>query len=237
MKKYLALLAFLVCATLKGFAQTTGGDEDRPRTTVEKPSRDFLMLKFNYNGWGNMPDSIKTKGLSRGFNASISYDFPIKKSHFSFAAGLGIGVSNIFLDDQVIRVSDTGSLGQARFVKDTGDVYKRYKLTTAYLEMPLELRFFGNNQNRNKGFKAAIGATVGMNIGAHTKGVTSAGGTKIIEKESTRRFMQQWSFAATARIGYGNFSLFGSYNLTPIFKDNLGPAVVPYSVGLCITGL
>ena len=44
--------------------------EDK-KTAVVKNSRDFLMLQIMYNGWLNAPDSIKTKGINRGFNAYV----------------------------------------------------------------------------------------------------------------------------------------------------------------------
>jgi hypothetical protein len=101
----------------------------------------------------------------------------------------------------------------------------------------LELRFFGNNKNRNRGFKAAIGTNIGLNVGAHTKGVSGKGGSKFNDKVVTKRFIQQWSFSPTVRLGYGNFSVYGSYSLTPLFKDGAGPQVLPFSVGICLTGL
>jgi hypothetical protein len=235
MKKTLVLLAVAMSGVFYAGAQTTGkvNDEEETKSTVEKPSRDFVMIKLTSGGWADRPDSIKTKSLARGFALSIMYDFPIKKSNFSFAAGIGINAQNVYLDGQTINFKDTGS--QAIFV--TSAAYKRYKLTTTRLEMPLELRFFGNNHNRNTGFKAAIGANIGLTVGSHTKGVSGSGGSKFNDKVVTKRFIQQWDFAPTMRIGYGNFSLYGSYSLTPIFKENAGPQMVQYSVGICLTGL
>lgn len=204
------------------------------RTEISKPSRDFLMLQFLYTCWYDAPDTIKTKGFSRAFNAYLCYDFPIKKSHFSFAAGIGVGIDNVFLNDQEIIVTDIDSSAQARFVPESKN-YKRYKLTTSYLEAPFELRFFGNKVNRNKGFKAAVGLRVGTLIGAHTKGKEND--TKIIYKTGTKNFLETWRFAGTVRLGYGNFTLMGTYNLTELYKENQGPALIPFSIGLCITGL
>ena len=45
------------------------------------------------------PDSVATTGFGRGFNGYICYDFPLGKSNFSFAAGIGIGTSNIYLNN------------------------------------------------------------------------------------------------------------------------------------------
>jgi len=205
---------------------------------IVKPSRDFLMIQLTYLlPQQSVKDSIKLKSINYGFNAFLCYDFPIKKSNMSFAAGLGISASNLYLKDQLLMLSDTGKLGVgARVVNDTAD-YKRFKFTTAYLQAPFELRYFSNKYNRNKGFKAALGIQVGTLLGAHTKGLRGVGGSNIKEKVNTKRYISPWNFAATVRFGYGNFSVFGSYNLTPVFRDNTGPPVTPAAIGICITGL
>jgi hypothetical protein len=110
-------------------------------------------------------------------------------------------------------------------------------LTTAYFEAPFELRYFQNNVNKNKGFKAAVGLRIGTLLQAHTKGVYSSSGTKTTDKVVSKRFLDTWRFAATARVGYGNFSLYMAYNLNTLFKAGFGPDITPYSVGLCISGL
>jgi hypothetical protein len=208
-----------------------------PPSEVEKPSRDFVMVQLTYEGWANKPDSIHTGGIGRGLNAYLCYDFPIQKSHFSFAAGVGVGTSNIYLDNQQMVLTDTGARGSSvRFINETTD-YKKYKLTTAYLEAPFELRYFGNNNNRNKGFKAAIGFRAGALVGAHVKDSRTVDGNKVIDKINTKRYLDKWRFAGTVRVGYGNFTLFGSYNINALFKEGSGPDIIPYSVGLCITGL
>ena len=232
-----ALVALFALCSATAYGQDVVKEENKNTTKVTKPSRDFVMLQFTYEGWANKPDSINLGSLNRGFNAYLCYDFPIAKSNFSFAAGVGIGTSNIYFDNQQVVVSDTGALAdQVRFIPETMD-YKKFKLTTAYLEAPFELRFFSNKNNRNQGFKAAVGLRVGTLVGAHTKGRRQVEGVKLVEKENTKRYMETWRFSATARLGYGNFSLMGSYNLNSLYKQGLGPEITPYSIGLCITGL
>ncbi|RYE24262.1 MAG: hypothetical protein EOP51_07920 [Sphingobacteriales bacterium] len=232
MMKRFALLAaaVLVSCTAVKAQDVEGGTKAKP--PVEKPSRDFVMFQVTYDGW-QKPDSVKTTGIGRGINAYICYDFPIKKSNFSFAVGLGIGTSNIYLNNQEINVTDT-AIKQAIFQPESAD-YKKYKLTTAYLEAPFELRFFGNKDNRNKGFKAAVGLRAGTLLGAHTKAKNNA--NKTVEKESTKQYLESWRVSATARIGWGNFSLFGAYNLINLYKEGSGPVITPYSIGIALTGL
>ncbi|WP_109695570.1 porin family protein [Chitinophaga deserti] len=229
MKKLLFTLGFLASsATL--FAQNMAG---LPVNKV-KQSRDFLVIGISYDGWASAPDSVKTKGLSRGFNIALMYDMPITKEHFSVAAGLGFSTSSIFLDDQAIDMSN-GNSSAVRFVKT--EAYKKYKVATNFLEIPLEFRYRQNSENANTGFKASIGARVGMLVNAHTKGKNTLGGEKNTIKEQNRRFFNPWRFAGTARIGYGNFALFGTMNLNPLFKDATNLDVRPYSIGLALSGL
>lgn len=233
MNKCLALLAFLFVPTAPLLAQDA--DNKNSATKVEKPSRDFVMLQFTYEGWANKPDSVNLGGISRGFNAYVCYDFPIKSSHFSFAAGVGIGTSNIYFDNQQMVSTDSGQTA-VKFVDERYD-YKKFKLTTAYLEAPFELRYYGNKDNRNRGFKAALGLRAGTLVGAHTKGRRTVDGSKVIDKVNTKRFLESWRFAGTARIGWGNVTLLGTYNLNTLFKEGQGPDITPYSIGICLTGL
>jgi hypothetical protein len=239
MQRVLAVLAFSMIPSFllaQDAAEKINVNSTPP--PIVKPSRDFLMVDFGWNNWQQKPDSVKTKGFGYQFNAYLCYDFPIRKTKLSFAAGLGISTNVTYLNQEVMRNTDTASAtaNQVRFVPDTAH-FKRYKFVTTYLTAPFELRYFGNSNNRNKGFKAAIGLEVGTLLGGHTKAVTSVNGTNVKYKVDTKRYITPWNFAATARVGWGNFSVFGSYNLTNVFKENAGPPITPITLGLCFTGL
>lgn len=242
MRNFLAIFTVLLLSAAPLMAQEkslevkVSSKDKLPQIT--KPSRDFLMVQFGYTNWVNRPDSgVNTKPFAYTFNTYLCYDFPIKKSRMSFATGLGIHTTTVYLDKQQLALSDTGLNGaDATFISDTAN-YKRYKFNTAYIQAPFELRYFSNQYNRNKGFKAAIGLQVGTFLGAHTKGLRSVEGTNIKDKLNTKRYVSPWNFAATARVGYGNFTVFASYNITNVFKDNAGPALTPMTIGICLTGL
>ena len=243
MRKFLAVLALLMVPACFAMAQDATDKTEKMNSSaapapIVKPSRDFVMLQLYYINWATKPDSVKTKTFGYGFNGYLCYDFPIKKTKLSFAAGLGVNVNVVYLDQQVMSFNDTAAAysSAVRFLPDTNH-YKRYKFVTTYLTAPFELRYFANSNNRNKGFKAAIGMEIGTLLGAHTKALTSVDGTNIKYKVDTKRYVTPWNFAATARVGWGNFSLFGSYNLTNVFKESAGPPITPISVGICLTGL
>ena len=93
-----------------------------------------------------------------------------------------------------------------------------------------------NKENKNTGFKAAIGLKVGAVISAHTKSKQTVSNKPVVEKVSTKRYIESYRYAATARIGYGNFSIYGQYVINNLFKVASGPEnVKPLQVGICIT--
>src|SRR5580698_2583979 len=104
MRRVLALLAFLLISSSVLLAQDVSTDKMNSNAIIPpaiiKPSRDFLMIQLNYKNWLQKPDSVKTKPFGYGINTYLCYDFPIKKSKLSFAAGLGISVSVVYLDLQ-----------------------------------------------------------------------------------------------------------------------------------------
>ncbi len=231
----------ILCSLLATFSLLHAQDNDDAgkKDKIVKPSRDFVMLQFTYDNWNGTPDDVKIGGIGRGFNAYLCYDFPISKSNFSFAAGLGVSSNNVYFKDQlaVMNTNSSAIIFQNVDTIANTDNYKKSKLSTTYLEAPFELRFFANKTNRNRGFKAAVGMKVGLLVNAHSKNKNSVSGTNIVEKTVTKRYVQTWRFAPTVRIGWGNFSAYGSYNLSPLFNSGQGPEVFPYSVGICITGL
>ncbi len=207
-------------------------------------ANDHFMVQYGVDGWPNLPDSINTSGFSRHFNAYLMIDKPFRSSpKFSIGIGIGIGSSNIFFSNTYVNLkSNTGTLP---FTNVSGaDHFNKFKLSTTYLEVPLEFRFVTDPAQPDQGFKVAVGIKGGLLISAHTKGkdlIDSTGSAvydpKYISKEYEKRFISSTRFALTARIGYGHISLDGSYQVTNFLKAGTGPTINPYSVGLTLSGL
>src|SRR5690606_39673234 len=80
MKKIFSTVSIIVLFTCaNSFAQD--------KVTIEKedikPARDFITLSMHYDTWLNTPEEVNITGFGRGFSGHLSYDFPIKQSHFS----------------------------------------------------------------------------------------------------------------------------------------------------------
>ena len=205
---------------------------------------DHFMIQLSSDHWTTMPDSISShqKGFSRGFNAYFMLDKPFKTSpKFSIGIGLGASTSNIFFKRVNIDLKTT-STRLPFTAADSTNHFKKYKLATTFLEVPLEFRYTSKPTQPDKSFKIALGAKIGTLVNAHIKGKTLQDKnnntiTSYTLKENNKRLINGTRFMATGRIGYGIFSLFGSYQLNNVLKDGAGPAMQLYQVGLTLSGL
>ena len=205
---------------------------------------DHLMFQLSSDHWTNMPDSIKShqKGFSRGFNAYIMLDKPFKSNpKYSLGIGVGISTSNIAFKNMNVDVK-APAVTLPFTQTDSSNHFKKYKLSLGFLEIPVELRFSSNPLENGKSFKFALGAKVGTLINVHTKATDLEDkNNKIIntykEKENNKRFFNTTRLSGTARIGYGIFSIFGSYQIGNVLKDVAGPPMKAYQIGLTISGL
>jgi len=256
MKKIFILSLFIISAGIAlGQDSTRVGDStksDKPAKKEKKDwskvnmnrSKDHFLIQVGRDGWAGKPDSIDPKSLSRSFAMYLMMDFPFKTNpHFSIALGLGISSSNMYFKDTYIDISGKNNNTVLRFqdVKDTTH-FKKFKLQTSFLEVPLEFRYTSNPENSNKSWKGAIGAKIGTMLTASTKGknlLSSTGQTinAFTQKEKAKRFFNKTRFAATGRFGYGSLSLFTVWQVNAFIKDGLGPDVRPYTIGLTISGL
>ena len=237
----LLVFSFVLAVAAPSFAQ------DAPTKKIYDLSNraaDHFMVQFALNSWQGAPDSIDSHigSFNRSGNAYFMLDKPFKSNQrLSIAAGIGIGTTNIYFKKMIVDVAATSTLLPFRAV-DSLDNYKKFKVSTAFLEVPLELRFASNPSTPNKTFKAAIGLKIGTMLSAKNKGkgLRNAAGTVLntkTVKESSKGYFNITRVAATARVGYGNFTLFGAYSLTGTFKDGVAPDIKGLQVGLTFSGL
>ncbi len=205
---------------------------------------DHFMLQFTGDFWMGEPDSIKNhiKGFSRGANVYLMLDKRFKGSpKFSVAGGIGVGSSNIYFKRMNVDIkAKTNTLPFNNL--DSLGYFKKYKLTTVFLEIPIELRFTANPETENRSIKAALGIKVGTLINAHNKGKTlldkdGAVVNSYTAKEAAKGFFNSTRFCGTARVGYGNFSVVASYQFNNIFKDGVAADIKLFQIGLCVSGL
>ncbi|MFZ9388136.1 MAG: outer membrane beta-barrel protein [Chitinophagaceae bacterium] len=242
MKKILPLLG-LVIMTSAAVAQDSPIPEKKKKETIDLSNRsnDHFMVQFGLAGWSGIPDTINKSGFSKSFNVYFLFDFPFKNNpKLSFAFGPGIASDHILFGSTRVGIKDPTSQIHFTNASDTNH-YKKTKLAMTYLEAPIEFRY-STDPLRGKGFKVAVGLKVGTMINAHTRNTKyqDKNGSSLTDhtlKESSKQFFNKNRISFMGRVGYGHFSLFGSYQLTPLFADGKGPLVKPFSIGLTLSGL
>lgn len=224
-------------------ANTGKPKKDWSKINLTKRSADHFMFQLGYDNWAGAPDSIHIQGFNRSANFYFMFDFPFKTDpRLSIGAGLGIGSSNIFFNQQTVLVAAVGA-GTLGFPSEAGgEHWKKYKLVTTYLESPVELRFALDPEHMDQSWKFALGVKVGLMLSAYTKAKDreNAAGQVIgsyIEKESSKQFFNTPKLAGTARISKGVIGVFGQFSATPLIKSSAGPSVFPFSMGITLSGL
>ena len=223
--------------------------KDWSKVNIANRPSDHLLIQYGGDMWLNRPDSVDTKGFSRHFNIYFMLDKPFKNDHrYSIAYGAGFTSSNIFFNGtryvDLKAISSTLPFRTSALSGADSASFKKFKLTTIYLDIPVELRYFSNPENPNHSWKFALTGKLGLLFNAYTKGKDlqnstggSVYGSNYIEKEYDSKFINGTKVALGARVGYGNFSLNAEYQVTGVLRQGTGPDLHTLSIGLTVSGL
>jgi hypothetical protein len=250
MKKLLIIL-FSVVLIINCNAQEKVADASTNAIKKLKPA-DRIMVDVFVDLWQGLPSTVSTtKNINRGANVYYMKDLPFGKSNFGFAAGVGISCHNLYSDSYIAReklldtATGTYSYGKTSFFeipKTNGNsevTYKNNKMTAIYADIPIEFRF----RTKNNGFKVGLGFKGGILVTSYTKyNGTEYWNTLITDnKVKVKNYkvpnIEKFRYGATLRIGWRWVTAFAFYQISDLFKKDLGPEMYPISVGITISPL
>ena len=197
-------------------------------------------IEFGYNNFLTadhsqvMPDDINYMTLhsskSNNFNLNFSQLNLGFTKHIGIVTGLGINWNNYRFDGN--NSISKGADGVIE-IRDPGDILEKSKLTTVYLMLPvmLEVQIPANDHHINLD-GGLIGA---IKLGSHTKMVYKDGNDVKSYSDFSLNLLR---YGATARIGYQNFQIYGTYYMTPLFRTGKGPGgynLYPFEIGCAFT--
>lgn len=205
-----------------------------PDSTVKMP-KDQLVLNILSNTWLNSPEKMELMPVSVGAEAYFMTTIIGKNSALGLAVGSGFGVNNFH--NNCIPFD---SLDVTYFKQIPGEYeYIKNKITTAYIDIPVEIRFRTKPNLKKRNFKVAIGGKVGYMISNYIKYKGEdfrAGSNKMVKfKEYNLNNIEPLRYGTYLRIGYGKMNLLINYTLSPLFEKNKGPDVIPVSFGFSFT--
>ncbi len=220
-------------------------DQDREEQYRYKGGRNFrghwagLEIGFNnylYVESMDLPSEISYMSLntsrSNCYNINFSQVNIGFSRHIGLVTGIGVSWNNYrFEGTNSIAVDPAGNLVEN--IPDNTVPVKKSKFNTLYLNAPLmfEVQIPAGYNRLN----LAAGVIGGVKLNAWTKLVFEDGEKVRANGDYNLNLLRG---GVTARIGYGNFMIYGSYYLTPWFQDFKGPNgynLEPFEIGLAFT--
>lgn len=180
----------------------------------------------------NWLDLNHSRSLSWRIQA-VRAQFPIYQNYVKIKTGLGFAWNGYGLKNNVRPTIQDSSATYALNIPDSAMSFTKNKFRASYMTIPLLLEFNTNN-DEDKAFHISAGVIGGWNMGSLVRQKWQNGDDKADYKHKGDYNVNPFTLDATARIGYGNFTLFAVYGLTPLFEKNKGPEVYPVTVGLQI---
>lgn len=218
-------------------------DENKDDRPVRRSSRfrgHWSGIELGLNNYATstnsmvLPDDIDFMSLHSGKSTNFNINFSQLSIGLSrrigFVTGLGLNWNNYRFDgnNNIIK----GLNGRIEEL-DPGANLKKSKLATLYLDLPILFEVQIPVHHNNLSFAAGpIGA---IKLSSHTK--------MVFEDDEKVKSNGDFSLnmlrcGATARVGYGNFMIYGTYYKTPLFQSGKGPEGVdlyPFEIGIALT--
>ena len=170
-----------------------------------------------------------TKSLNWNLNL-FEKDFHIYKNYVNLVTGLGFGFNTYQFKNKTTLNADSS---YTNYFYDSTITYSKNKLKMSYVQMPLILEF-NTSKNPNKAFHIAAGVLAGYKLTTRTRQFFTINGYEYQVERKDDYNINPFKLDATARIGYGAFTLYGTYSLTTLFENNKGPVLYPFTVGVRI---
>ena len=191
---------------------------------------DQFYLGLNYNLLQDKPGAVSQNNLSYGIHLGFIKDIPLNDKR-TIAAGIGLGYAvNSYYSN--LRAIQNGSSFQYLILDNTTS-YRRNKLETHLIELPLQLRWRNSTASEFKFWRIYTGMKFGYIVGSRSKFVTADFIDSFYNTDT-----ENFQYGLTLDVGYNTFNLHVYYGLNGLFEDGVfGPdgealTFTPLRIGL-----
>lgn len=219
----------LLAAALPAAAQVSEPGAESAYPPPRKGDRPDIpgtfMLELGVNNGLDAPDRFSTALWgSRTINVYYTTELRIMNSKFSLVPGIGLSLERFKFKSGATLGYDADTL-ELFLPSETPNITgeRKSQLVTNYIDIPVELRFTSNPSDPNRAFKIGFGGRIGYLYDAFTKMKYKPAGEEVKQLKDKQNFnLNRFRYGVYGRLGLGNFSLFGYYNLTPLFEEGKG---------------
>ncbi len=219
----LTLLPF-ICATLSA---QVGADSAQVDT---KYLEDQFYVGLTYNFVLNKPKGVTQRNLSYGLMGGFIKDIPINtRRNVAIGIGLGYAVNSYYSNLRAIETDN----GFAYSILEDGSTFKRNKIETHLIELPIEFRWRNSTATDYKFWRFYSGVKLGYVVGSRSK-LVADGYTDSFYNRDTENFR----YGLMLNFGYNTFNIHAYYALNHLFQDGTftedgqGVDFTPLRIGL-----
>lgn len=234
MRRLLFVLACWVAASASALAQGPTAEDAIKSYSLNKKKSSLDVFTFGYNVdmLANAPADMNLSYRSGGISLAFYFNQRFGKSNFSIAEGIGLSSRNYFQDYAWWGNNTTTGVAAPYSKGELDTSIAKNKLVITTLDVPIEFRYTSKKLGKRKTvIKAAVGATLNLNLDAMKKTVFESGETVKVKGTADLKNVNTFRAALHARLGINKFAINMTYSLVPLFNE---PAlqVTPWSIGL-----
>lgn len=227
MKHFFILLITLVTVASTGFSQDKTGTKSKARNTHQ----DHLLVDFGWETFNTKPPGLEFEWYNNGVNIQLFYDQLFGQSGFSGAIGIGFSTQSYYSNRQIRRDTTLGFGDYSTWKIPDYVPYQKNKVSTSWIEVPIEFRFRTKLDDMGYRWKFSVGAKLGFLLDTHDKIVDDRN-----IKYKTYYFpdMNTLRGGIIARIGYGKVNFSGFFSLTEFFIPGRGPEMKQIGIAISL---
>jgi hypothetical protein len=172
---------------------------------------DQFYVGLTYNFMVKKPQGITQRSLSYGLMGGFIKDIPLnRRRNVAVGIGLGYAVNSYYTN---LRVEETDA-GLSYTILDSSTPFRRNKLETHLIEMPLEFRWRNSTATSYKFWRIYTGLKLGYIVGSRSKFVADTFKDSFYNTE-TRNFR----YGLILNFGYNTFNIHAYYALNQLFEE------------------
>lgn len=233
MKQFLIILLIAILPLSSFATETDPKNPENGITTVPGPMKirkraarpdvpGTFLIELGLNSLVDEPLLMENKVFgSRTINLYYFWDIEIGTTGLYFMPGLGLGLNRYKFDGDYTIVQDID--GEVSFSDISALEPDKSMLITNYVDVPLELRYFFNRDDRKRTINIGVGGKIGYLFASHTKVNYEESGDNVKVKNKKDFGLNQFRYGLTGRIGIGGFNIFTYYSLSNMFDEGEGP--------------
>ena len=193
-----------------GFCNFLNDDDE-----IDNPEESFMELNSSRSIELGFYTTIHRWTLNRFMAMDLGFDYRLR--HYSFEHSF-----RLVKDNGVITADYTMPEG----VKE----YKRHNLRQQYISIPFTMEF--RLGRRDNPLILSAGLEGSIRIASREKQVYKLDDERKVERHRSDFETNFLRYATTFGVGYRRFELYTNYSMVGLFKENRGPELYPFSIGV-----